>query len=246
MLWSIWLIYVSYLFFSDAPPGESLLQVRPETWQEAIALSLNFWCVLPALLPGVAPVLNPAFEGLFNLTVTWGLLFWGFAVDGRDQRFPLLPFLLGTAFLTNVFYLPWLALRQSDSISPLQPPLSPLERFTESRFFPILLTVVGLVACLWAAVARPEFGAWGDRWQTLMALVGSDRLAFSFVVDLGVFWIFQAWLVPDDMQRRNWRSPVALWVARLVPFLGLVFYFLRRPQIAYHPDGQAAQVSKTA
>jgi hypothetical protein len=232
MLWTVWLIYICFLFLSDVPPGESLLDLQPQTLQEAIALSLNFWLVLPALFPKVAPVLNPALEGLFNITVTWGLLFWGFLVDGRSQRFPALPFLIGTALLTNVFYLPWLALRDSEApISAPQTPLSPLERLTESRLFPITLTGVVLASVVWALVARPEFGGWGDRWQSLGALVWSDRLVYSFVLDLGVFWIFQSWMVADDMQRRDWKDPSALWIARLIPFLGLVIYFLRRPSL---------------
>ena len=44
-----------------------------------------------------------------------------------------------------------------------------------------------------------------------------------------VFWLFQSWLVPDDMARRQWQDPIALWCARLIPGLGLVIYFLRRP-----------------
>ena len=31
--------------------------------------------------------------------------------DGRGQKTPMLPFMVGTAFLTNVFYLPYLGLR---------------------------------------------------------------------------------------------------------------------------------------
>ncbi|MDX2229116.1 MAG: hypothetical protein NW220_05745 [Leptolyngbyaceae cyanobacterium bins.349] len=232
LLWSIWLIYISFLFFSDFPPGESLLHVKPDTLHEAIALSLNFWFVLPALVPKLAPVLHPALEGLFNLTVAWGLLFWGFLIDRRNQRFPTLPFLMGTALLTNVFYLPWLALRRSNPSFHPDSALTPLERLTESRLLPIALTVVLVASLGWAAVARPEFGNFSDRWQALMELVLSDRLAYSFVIDLGVFWIFQSWLVTDDMQRRNWQDASALWVARLLPFIGLVIYLLRRPRMA--------------
>ncbi len=72
MLWIGWVIHICFLFLSDVPPGESLLHLRPQTLQEAIALSLNFWFVLPALVPKVAPVLTPALEGLFNIAVTWG------------------------------------------------------------------------------------------------------------------------------------------------------------------------------
>lgn len=75
-----WLVYVGYLLLSDLPPGNSLLHTQPETLQTAIDLSLNFWFVLPTVFPDAAPVLNPTLEGLFNIVVAWGLLFWGFLI----------------------------------------------------------------------------------------------------------------------------------------------------------------------
>ncbi|MGJ3248427.1 MAG: hypothetical protein ACFE0I_20385 [Elainellaceae cyanobacterium] len=234
-LWTAWVVYVGYLLLSDFPPGPSLLNTQPETLQEAIDLSLNFWLVLPAAFPDAAPVLNPAFEALFNLVVTWGLLFWGFLIDGRNQRVPMLPFLVGTALLTNVFYLPWLALRRSHLDTP-KPPFSPLEKLSESRVFPIVLLCVGLVAIAWGLWARPEFGSINDRWDSLLTLIVSDRLAYSFVVDLLVFWVFQGWLVDDDMLRRNWDNSFIRWIAWSIPFLGLVVYFLSRPTLPETPD----------
>lgn len=228
--WSAWAVYVGYLLLSDLPPGPSLLHTKPETLQEALDLSLNFWFVLPALFPNNAPVLSPALEGLFNLVVAWGLLFWGFIIDGRNQRFPLLPFLIGTAFLTNVFYLPWLALRQPNPQAP-SGSLTPLEKMGESRMLPIAVSVAIAASLAWAALARPEFGDLQARWTSLLELLSSDRLAYSFVTDLVVFWLFQSWLVRDDMARRNWHNPTMLWIVRFVPLIGLVAYLLRRPSL---------------
>jgi hypothetical protein len=233
-VWLAWVVYVGYLLLSDWPPGPSLLHTSPDTLREAWELSLNFWFILPTLFPAQAPTLHPALEGLFNLVVTWGLLFWGFAIDGRQQRTPILPFLLGTAFLTNVFYLPWLGLRQSRRDRPSLP-LNRLETITESRTYPIALMLVMLAAIGWGLWGRADFGGISDRWTDLVQIVQSDRLAYSFWIDLLVFWLFQGWLVPDDMARRQWQDPVALWCARLIPALGLVIYFWRRPPIA-SPD----------
>lgn len=180
-VWSAWAVYVGYLLLSDLPPGPSLLQISPETLREAWELSLNFWLVLPMLFPSEAPVLHPALEGLFNVTVTWGLLFWGFAVDGRQQRVPILPFLLGTAFLTNVFYLPWLGLRRAHCDRPSLP-LNRLEAMTESRAYPLVLFAVILASLAWAAVGRAGFGEMGDRWAELVNLVQRDRSAGLFVL----------------------------------------------------------------
>ena len=233
-LWGAWTVYVGYLLLSDFAPGESLLHTKPETLREALDLSLNFWFVLPVLFPTNAPALNPALEGLFNLVVTWGLLFWGFLIDGRQQRFPIIAFLTGTAFLTNVFYLPWLALRQPNTHIP-KGSLTFLEKIAESRVFPLVLSGAVAASFAWAAWARPEFGDLRSRWEALLELISTDRLAHSFFIDIIVFWIFQSWLVGDDMARRNWRDATALWTVRLVPLIGLVVYLIRRPSLPAHP-----------
>ncbi len=228
---SAWVVYVGYLLLSDLPPGPSLLHTQPETIQEALDLSLNFWFVLPAIFPNTAPVINPALEGLFNIVVAWGLLFWGFLIDGRNQRLPIVPFLIGTAFLTNVFYLFWLAVRQDNPEVP-QLPLTRAEKLAESKFLPIFLTVVVLASLAWGLWARPEFGDFTARWESLLTLISSDRLAYSFWIDLIVFWLFQAWLVKDDMGRRNYENLGLLWVVRILPLFGLVIYLLKRPDLA--------------
>ncbi len=238
-LWGFWMLYLSYVLLSDLPPGESLLHTTPATLKEALNLSLNYWFVLPLLAPQIAPVLNPALEGLFNLVLAWGLLMGGFGMDGRGQRWPMLPFLLGTAFLTNVFFLPWVALRSPNPIPPTLP-FSRLERLSESRGLPLLLLTVAIASLLWAAVGRPEFGGVGDRWTSLVAIVQGDRLSYSIYIDMLVFWLFQGALVPDDMARRQWHSPAALWIARVIPFVGLVWYLLRRPSLPQSAEGASA------
>ncbi len=227
-LWSIWVIYVGYLLLSDIPPGPSLLHIDGATIEEVWDLSLNFWFLTPLLTPEVAPVLHPTLEAIFNIVVAWALLFWGFLMDGRGQRWPMSLFLVGAAFLTNVFYLPWLALRDSQTEVSVEK-LSRLERVAEGRSLPLFLTGVVLASLGWGMFARPEFGDLAARWQGLVEIVGSDRLAHSFAIDMLMFWLFQSWLVGDDMKRRDWEDGVSLWVARLVPFFGLAFYFCRRP-----------------
>ncbi|MDX5473043.1 MAG: hypothetical protein LPJ97_12220, partial [Marinobacter sp.] len=167
LLTLIWLVYIGYLLLSDFPPGDSLLHLSTDTLREAIALSLNFWFVMPLLFPDVAPVLNPVLEGIFNIVIAWALLFWGFLLDGRRQRWPMTPFLLGTALLTNVFYLPWLALRRQNA-EPIEPPLSRLESFTESKTLPIGLAAVCLASVLWAVFGRPYVAS---RWTDFQGIL---------------------------------------------------------------------------
>jgi len=229
-IWTIWLVYVVYLLFSDLPPGPSLLHINSELLQEVWDLSLNFWFITPLVLPEQAPVLHPTLEGLFNIVVAWALLLWGFLVDGRGQRWPMFPFLVGIAFLTNVFYLPWLGIRRRNPELGDRP-LSRLEQVTESRGWGIFLSVIVLISISWAMFARPEFGDIGQRSQELMQIISRDRLAYSFAIDLLFFSLFQSWLVNDDMARRQWHNSTLLWITRLIPFFGLVVYFLLRPSL---------------
>ena len=63
-------------------------------------------------------------------------------------------FLTGAAFLTNIFYLPWLALQRPNPEQP-QPPFSRLERFTESHWLPLILLSVGVATLYMGILGTP-------------------------------------------------------------------------------------------
>ena len=71
----------------------------------------------------------------------------------------------------------------------------------ESKLLGPLLATVGTVAIGWGVAARPEFGDLPTRLASLGQLLSHDRLGSSFVVDLGLFALFQGWLVDDDLRR---------------------------------------------
>jgi len=264
-LWGLNANYVWLLFLSTVPPGPSLPQLVAvggdealRTLREALNLSLNFWFILPVTFPGSAPTLHPALEALFNFIVTWGLLCFGFIRDGRRQRVSFFPFLVGTAFLTNVFLVPYLALR--DPQLALRPgsggaedadddddDATRLEAVCESRAFGAVLGVIGALSGAWFCFGRGvEFGGVGERAAALWSMctqggAQGDRLAASFAVDACVFWLLQGWLVPDDLRRRGaWQSPPSetsrrlLTIARFVPFFGIAYYLLVRPPYAHN------------
>ena len=145
--------------FSEAVllPGNSALHTEPETIAEALNLSLNFWFVLPTLIPSIAPVVDPSLEALFNVLIAWALCFFGFAIDERENEYPggMLPYLTGALFLTNVFFLPMLALR-----SPKAQPsgdTTTLQRLGESRLAAFAFgIVVPLLAVYWFGFGRAD------------------------------------------------------------------------------------------
>ena len=115
------------------------LRADGATWVEVRDLSLNFWFVGPSVFGGAFPVVHPGLEAIFNVVLAWSALFAGFAADGRRGRpQEMLPTLLGMQFLTNAFFLPYLATRPSeeDGAVVALDELSPVERATESRALP--------------------------------------------------------------------------------------------------------------
>lgn len=111
-----WAAYINHLFL--AQPA-SITTTTADALREAVDLSLNFLFILPAAAPSVAPVVHPALEGLFMLVVGWAGVLWVFAADGYEGAssasegggggeagtprpgVPVVPFLVGAAFLTN-------------------------------------------------------------------------------------------------------------------------------------------------
>ena len=119
----------------------------------------------------------------------------------------------------------------------------------ESKLLGPLLATVGTVAIGWGVAARPEFGDLPTRLASLGQLLSHDRLGSSFVVDLGLFALFQGWLVDDDLRRRG-VDPAAAGAlrtaARFVPFYGLCAYLTLRPPLPTRPTPSASAPPPTA
>ncbi|PXF47125.1 hypothetical protein BWQ96_03067 [Gracilariopsis chorda] len=189
------------------------------------------------MFPQLAPTLHPMLEGIFHVIVAWALLLLGFVSEDNPPRkssLPAQPFLIATAFLTNIFYLPYLILRAKPTDN-LLPPSTALQELGESIYLPIFsLSVLGASA-VWAVFARPEFGDLMTRFSSFKHIFSSNILAYSFGVDVLTFSLFQSWLVRDDANRRTWRSESMKRTAiqsTLVPFLGLAFYLIQRARHA--------------
>jgi hypothetical protein len=235
-----WLFYCWFLFISDAAPGPNALQLDPATWEEVRDLSLNFWLVLP--LAGSGPVVHPGLEAIFNMVLAWSALFVGFASDGIGQgRKSMVPTLLGAQFGTNAVLLPYLVSRDkyNGSVETESIERGLLDTLAvkvgESKLLPIVLSVVFSSSLGWLWLGRLEYFPSDERFGSLFDLLSNDRLGFSFCVDLVYFSFFQGWLVEDDAARRDWsvvssaRKSELLQAAKIVPFFGLVRYFLYRP-----------------
>jgi len=96
------------------------------------------------------------------------------------------------------------------------------------------LGTVGTASIMWGLYARPEFGTFGERYNSFIDLLSIDRVGSSFLVDLAIFAVFQGWFVDDDLQRRRVRDEeltVLRNVAKYIPFFGLAAYLTFRPPL---------------
>lgn len=251
-------VYLPYIFgLSSAhapglPPQNSLL--------EAAQLSLNFDYVLPLALPRIAPVLHPAFEAIFTVTVSFAALLVGFAADvphtsadgdaeadvqsedevaeadgsGGGLDITTLA-VLAVPFLTNIIWLPYLALRPSLSATTASIARRPklLLRISQSPILPLYAVLTVLASLPYFLYARAETYTPGltARLAELSRLVHDNILANSFAADMVMFALFQGWLARDDAAARGWtgaRRDGAVRAASVLPFFGLAWYLLER------------------
>lgn len=85
-----------------------------------------------------------------------------------------------------------------------------------------LAAAVGAFSLGWAALARPEMaGDLPERWQYLVALVSTSRVDWAFVVDSGLYAVWQAWLLG---------ACGAAPAYRFVPFFGLAAWLITGPR----------------
>jgi ketosteroid isomerase-like protein len=236
---AIWVVYVYALFFSDGIlPGANALQLEQRTWEEVRDLSLNFFLVSPLLGLPFSPVVHPMLEGVFNLLLSWAAMFAGFLSDDRKDKpnlLPALPMVAGMQALTSAFLLPYLATRAteySDNVS--REDLSPIAQGSESPLLGVSMGLVGSGSIAWFFLGRySEFGGLDERWTSFIDLLSIDRVGSSFIVDLVIFGLFQAWLVEDDLKRRGLSTVLtpSTFIAKYVPFFGMAAYLSLRPSL---------------
>lgn len=66
------------------------------------------------------------------------------------------------------------------------------------------------ISAVWLVAGRPEFGGWDARWTYVVDKFNNDRVFWAFVLDCGLYSVWQGMLLS--------RAPAAY---RLVPFVGL-------------------------
>ncbi len=229
LLWGIAAAYIYILLLSppgQIVPGEPVWAIKPETIQEIIGESLNFFLILPLLnLSGIhyleAPIVHPSLEALFNFAEAWIFMFLPLLLaDRRTSNLPKVPIWCMTMFLTNAILTPYMAVRYS---LPVPQEKDEVQKDWLGIIFGWIGLTVGTTALIWGVIGRPEFGDLAQRAQYFGAQLMTNRVMLAFCVDLVLFGIFQAVLlgavIPEDKRMR--------WL-RFVPFWGLAAWLIKK------------------
>ncbi|XP_039144290.1 uncharacterized protein LOC120281662 [Dioscorea cayenensis subsp. rotundata] len=236
-LWSAEAAYILWLFLLPYAPGDPVWSIKPETINDLLGLSLNFFFVVPILnSAGIhmieEPVLHPVAEGLFNFVIGWTFMFAPllFTDRRRDRYKGSLDVLWSLQmFLTNTFLIPYMAIRLND-IDVEQPPLKASRLGSLMTRGASVVGLIGAAVCvtsaLWALFGRIDggFGGIADRWQFCQMYITSERLAYAFIWDICLYSIFQPWLIGGNLQNVRKSNEGLVGNLRFVPVLGLVAY----------------------
>ena len=227
LAWVFWLMAIAYIYIlllsppGQLLPGEPAWAIRPETIQEILNESLNFFLILPLLnLVGIhymeAPTVHPALEALFNFAEAWIFMFLPLLLADRSTaHLPKILIWSMAMFGTNAVLTPYMALRYSAPIPSAQ---EETNKGGLARTFGWIGLSVGIIALTWGFVGRPEFGDLAGRMQYLAERVMTDRVTLAFGIDLVLFSVFQALLLREVNSRIGW--------LRFIPFWGLAVWLI--------------------
>jgi len=202
-LFLLWLGFILYAFLL-APPDQ------PDTLDLITKLSTGQW-------GGI----NPLVVSLFNLMGIYPLIYSAvLLIDGRGQKIPAWPFVLGSFAVGAFAILPYLALRQANPVFSGEK--SGLIKLLDSRWFGLSL-LLGALALLVYGFSQGNGADFIAQWQ-------SSRFIHVMSLDFYFLSLVFPLLLKDDMSRRGMKNPSLFWLVSLLPLLGPAWYlFLRSP-----------------
>ena len=205
--------YVLLLSPSDNPiPGDPAYAIKPETLQEVIASSTDFFFVLPILnkfgvdLLGQAPEVHPVSLGVLNFAEAYiFMLLPLLMMDKRGRDLPTTKMWSIGMFLTNAVLLPYMAIRANTPVEGWNPENSTdAEGWSESKLgskglmskiFGATGLGVGLLSVYWTLFEDPSAGNLSERLAFFNNLMHTDRVSVAFVVDIALVCIWQAYFM---------------------------------------------------
>lgn len=122
-------------------------------------------------------------------------------------------------FLTNVFMVPYMALRERISKADLKkrPKDTPKPLPSFSKLFGGISLVISVVSIFWVFQGRPDFGGFDARLGFAVEQFNGNRAFWAFVLDLALYSVWQAILMADCGAPKKYRY---------VPFFGLAAWLV--------------------
>ena len=207
-LFLLWLGFILYAFLL-APPDQ------PDTLELITKLSTGQW-------GGI----NPLVVSLFNIMGIYPLIYSAvLLIDGRGQKIPAWPFVVGSFAVGAFAIFPYLALRQANPVFSGEK--SGLIKLLDSRWFGLSL-LLGALALLFYGFSQGNGADFISQWQ-------SSRFIHVMSLDFYFLSLVFPLLLKDDMSRRGMKNPSLFWVVSLLPLLGPAWYLFLRPPLIPNP-----------
>ncbi|MBC6417531.1 MAG: DUF2834 domain-containing protein [Prochloron sp. SP5CPC1] len=166
--------------------------------------------------------IDPLIIALFNLMGIWPLIYGCLLfADGREQKIPAWPFVVGSFAVGTFALLPYLALRESNP--GFQGEKDWFLQVQDSRWFGLFITL--------AALALLSFGLFTGNWSEFISQWQTSRFINAMSLDFCLLSLLFPTLLRDDMTRRGINNPVVFWSVSLVPLLGPLIYLCWRPSL---------------
>ncbi|CAL5220468.1 g2491 [Coccomyxa viridis] len=236
LMWAFFAGYMGFVFFSTVLPGPAIWQTPPEVFKEVFYESVDwlaradFFYINNGLTAlGISPIpsttVHPVSLGIFNFVNAWSMMFWPVMLADKKgqavkQRFPLW---FGTQFLTNVFFIPYMAVRQFESKTKpnlAAPGCDPKRLPPYASVLAVVGVIVGVATFFWMPLAHPEYGSIADRWDFFLEACTLNRAFFAFVLDMVLYSVFQSVLLAN--------APPAY---RYTPFFGLAAWLIAPSEV---------------
>ncbi|KAK9812268.1 hypothetical protein WJX73_009037 [Symbiochloris irregularis] len=238
LVWGFYAVYLWYIFFSKLAPGAPGITPPPGTFTELYHESINYFYINIFLhwanLPGIPTnAEHPVSEALFNFVNAYSLMLWPLmAADMKSIKIKgKFWWWVGTQFITNVVFLPFMAIREQPAGSfgtltqsqtdarlaelTAEGPEGDLRMPYYAPAMGAVAAVIGLVSIAWAVVGRPEFGGMPERWDFFVSSFTGNRVFYAFFLDLAFYTTWQIIF----MRRAEGKY-------RFVPFAGLAAWLI--------------------
>ncbi|MCX2980602.1 hypothetical protein EYC98_06900 [Halieaceae bacterium IMCC14734] len=165
-------------------------------------------------------VYDPMVFMVFNILGVWPIIMVAMLVQDTQGKLKAFPFAISSMILGNSALYIYLLLRKEQK--PFAGRITPVIRFAESKILALVL-LASTIALLVYGLSQGNFTAFMETWH-------SNIFVNVMTVDFFLFPIAFAFVLTDDMRRRNMSINGWFWLYALLPALGAVIYLtVRKP-----------------